>query len=320
MKIFVAGATGVLGRGLLRQFRNRGHEVVGLARSEKGERIVRSLGGESRRADLFDVDSLARAAEGSEVVIHAVTAIPVNTKPVPADWRMNDRVRREGTRALCVAAKRIGARIFLLQSIVWVARPPDDSPFDETSPAYPDPITHSAFDAECIAHDAGGKAGIRIAVLRCGYFYGPDAAHTQMMGEEITRRRLPVIGTEGAVWANLHTDDAASAFVTAAEAGREGLWHVVDDQPATVKEVLTEFSVQLGAPPPRRIPAWLARLIVGPHAVDFFTRSTRTTNTRFRADFGWKPQYPSYREGIRQIVAAWKAEGFPERGKSSEAA
>ena len=312
MKICIAGATGVLGRGLLRQFRDRGHDVIGLVRNDSGERVVRSLGAESHRADLFDSESLARAAEGSEVVIHAATAIPIKTRPAPQDWQMNDRIRREGTKALCEAAQRIGARDFLLQSIVWVARPPGDAPFDEASPVYPDAATQSALDAERIARDMGEKSGMRVCVLRCGYFYGPDAGHTLMVGEGISKHMFPVIGAGDSIWANLHSDDAAGAFVAAAEAGKTGTWHVVDDHPSTAEEFLMEFAVQLGAAAPRRIPVWLARLIVGPVTVSFFTRSTRTSNSRFQADFGWNPRYPSYKEGIHQIVTAWRAEGITE--------
>jgi nucleoside-diphosphate-sugar epimerase len=310
MNIFVAGATGVLGRGLLRQARDRGHKVIALVRSEAGERLVRSLGAESRRADLFDAESLARVADGSEVVVHAATAIPVKARPARQDWQINDRIRRQGTKALCDAAGRIGARDFLLQSIVWVARPPDDAPFDEGAATYPDVTTQSAVDAEHIARDMATTGGVRVAVLRCGYFYGPDAGHTRMVGEGISKRKFPIIGAGDAVWPNLHSDDAAGAFLAAAEAGKNGLWHVVDDQPSTTEEFLTEFARQLDAAAPRRIPTWLARLIVGSGTVSFFSRSTRTSNARFKSDFGWKPRYPSYKDGIRQIVAAWRTEGI----------
>ncbi len=311
MKVFVAGATGVLGRRVVGQLCARGHTVLGLVRSDQGEKTVRSLGGEARRADLFDTASLARAAAGAQAVIHAATAIPTKARPSAADWAMNDRIRREGTRALCDAAVRIGARHFILQSIVWVARPSDDAPFDETSPPNPDPVTQSAYDAERIAREKAQTGAIRTAVLRCGSFFAPDARHTRMLGEAIARRRLPIIGDGDAVWACIHADDAASAFVAAAEAGRGGLWHVVDDQPVVVKNLLTALAALLGAPPPRTSPSWLARLVAGSRTVEFFTRSTRTSNARFRADIGWIPLFSSYREALRQIVSAWRMEGFP---------
>src|SRR3712207_4989886 len=121
-RVFITGATGVLGRGLLRQFREQGYEAVGLVRSAEGQSLVRSLGGESPPAGLFDADALARAAEGAEVVIHAATAIPLRTRPRPEGWASNDRSRREGTRALTQAAARVGVRLYLQQRITWVAR------------------------------------------------------------------------------------------------------------------------------------------------------------------------------------------------------
>ena len=310
MKVFIAGATGVLGRSLTRQLQGRGHEVLGLARSAKGERVIASLGGRSCRADMFDVDSLARAAEGAEVVVHAATAIPTSSRPSPADWALNDRIRREGTRALAAAAARVGARLYIQQSVVWVATPPDGAFFDEDSPAYPDEITRSALDGEQIAREAGEQAGFAVAVLRFGGFYGAESAHIRQFGAALAARKLPIFGRGDAIWANIHVDDAAAATLAVAEAGRGGLWHVVDDEPATAAAVLTALAARLGAPAPWRIPLWLARLLAGGHAVRFLTRSTRTSNARFRRDLGWAPRYPSYREGLDQIVAAWAAEGF----------
>jgi nucleoside-diphosphate-sugar epimerase len=309
MRVFIAGATGVLGRGLIRQFRTRGHEVVGLARRPEGEEIVRALGGQPRHADLYNADELARAAEGSDVVIHAATAIPLTTRPRPVDWANNDRVRREGTEALSQTAARIGARLYLQQSITWVARPPDGAPFDEDSPPRPDAMTQSALDGERIALEAGRQTCLVVGVLRCGWFYGPDSPHTRMMADGLRKRSLPIIGDGEAVWSCLHTDAAAGAFVDAAEAGRGGRWHVVDDRPATAKEFLTAFAHRLGALPPRRAPEWLVRLIAGRYAVEFLTASTRTSNARIRQDLGWSPRYATFEEGLDQVMTRWREQG-----------
>lgn len=306
MKIFIAGATGVLGRALVRQFVNRGHTVLGLARSPEGERLIQSLGGESRQADFFDADALVRTAEGADVIIHAATSIPVKTRTKPSDWEMNDRLRREGTRALTACAAKVGARLYLQQSIVWLARPADGSFFDEDSTPQPDDVAQSALDAEKIAFEAGERAGFNVSVLRCGYFYGPESSHTRMFGAGLMKRKIPIVGQGSAVLANIHTDDAASAFVTSAEGERNGLWHIVDDEGVTMEEFLSSFAARLGAPKPRRVPVWLARLIAGSYATSFFTASTRTSNARFREEFGWQPVYPSYREGLDQIIREWK--------------
>jgi nucleoside-diphosphate-sugar epimerase len=283
--------------------------VVGLVRSPEGDQIVRSLGGQPRHADLFDADALARAAEGAEVVLHAATAIPVKSRPRPEDWATNDRIRREGTHALTQAATKVGAGLYLQQSIIWVARPLDQSAFDEDSPPHPDFVTQSALDGEQIALEAGAKTGLVAGVLRCGWFYGPDSAHIRMLADGLRKRHIPILGNGEAVWSCVHTEDAAGAFVAAAQAGRGGLWHVVDDRPVTAREFLTGFARRLEAPPPRRVPVWLSRLVAGRFAVRFLTASTRTSNARIRRDLGWRPRYPSFEEGLDQVVAAWHAQG-----------
>ncbi|MCL6566310.1 MAG: NAD(P)-dependent oxidoreductase [Acidobacteriia bacterium] len=310
MRVFIAGATGVLGRALVRRFRAAGHEVFGLARSEKNEQLLRELGAEPRPGDLFDPEALARAASGCSVVIHAATAIPTAVKTRPADWALNDRIRREGTSALIAAAGQVGARIFLFQSIVWVARPADGLPFDEEAPQTREPLTESAVDGERIVQSAGAQTGIAVGVLRCGLFYSPEAASTRHFGRELLRRRLPVVGRGDARWSMIHVDDAAGAFLAVATAGLNGLWHVVDDEPVSVGELLTSFAARLGAPPPRRVPKWLARLVAGEAAVRFMTSSIVTSNRRLRQATGWTPRYPTYHEGLEQVVAAWRTEGF----------
>ena len=308
MKIFIAGASGVLGRRLVRQLVSRGHSVIGQVRSTKAESAVREAGGEPRHADLFDAESLARAAEGCDTVIHAATAIPTKQKTTPADWAMNDRIRRKGTRCLTEAAAKIGAKTYIQQSVVWVANPKDGSPFDEDSPIVPDSLVQSSVDAEAIAREAGSAEGFTTAILRGGAFYDYDSAHIRMLAEGIRKRAMPIIGRGDAVWSVIHTDDAASAYVAVAERPRNGVWHIVDDEPVSVRVLLETIAERLGAPRPRRVPVWLARWLAGERAVAYFTRSTRTTNARFRRDFGWTPRYPTYREGLDQIVGAWKAE------------
>jgi nucleoside-diphosphate-sugar epimerase len=308
MKVFIAGASGVLGRRLVRQLVGRRHSVIGQVRSAKAESAVREAGGEPRHADLFDAESLARAAEGCDTVIHAATAIPTKQKTTPDDWAMNDRIRRKGTRCLTEAAAKIGAKTYIQQSVVWVARPKDGSAFDEDSAVVPDPSYQSAIDAEAIAREAGSAEGFTTAVLRGGAFYDCDSAHTRMFADALRKRAMPIIGRGDAEWAMIHTDDAVSAYVIVAEKPREGVWHVVDNELITVRALLETSAARLGAPRPRRVPVWLARWLAGERAVAYFTQSTRTTNARLRRDFGWTPRYPTYREGLDQVVAAWTAE------------
>ncbi len=320
MKVFIAGATGVLGRRLVRDFRSRGHAVVGLARTPEGRRMVESLGGEARTADLFDAEAIARAAVGADVVIRAATAIPSKVRASRADWRMNDRIRREGTMALTTAAAKVGARHYLQESVTWVARPADGSAFDEETPPNPnlDPILRSALDGERIAMDAGERSGLAVSALRLGFFYSPDSRHIRSMGAALRRRKMPIMGRGDAPWSMIHVDDASRAFVAAAGTKRTGTWHVVDDQPVSMAEFLRTFAEKLGTPAPRRIPLWVARLATGRYLANLLTTSTRTSNHRFRRDFDWRPGFPTYREGLDHIVATWIAEGMPTgRGSPS---
>ena len=311
MRVFIAGATGVLGRRMVRQLAEKDHEVVGLARDEKGRQTIQRLGGEAVVGSIFDAASLAAAVGRADVVIHAATAIPAKVSGNRADWDLNDRLRREGTRALTEAAAKLGAKTYIQQSVVWVARPADDSFFDEkTVVERPDELYSSAFDGERIALAAGERYGFNVSVLRCGGFYAPDAHHTRTFAEGLLRRRLPLIGGGAAVSANVHADDAAAAFVAAAEAGKRGLWHVTDDEPATIREMLFELAQKLGAPAPRRIPLWLARLFLWKGVIEFFTRSTRTSNRLFREETGWSPRFPSFRAGLGEVVETWRSEGF----------
>ena len=311
MRVFIAGATGVLGRQMIRQFLEKRHRVVGLARDDAGARKILALGGEAVIGDIFDAAALAAAVGSADVVIHAATAIPTGVPGKPGEWALNDRLRREGTRALTEAAARLGAKTYIQQSVVWVARPADDSFFDEdTEVRAPGELYRSAFDGERLAFAAGAKFGFSVAALRCGGFYAPEAAHTRLFAEGLLKRRLPLIGEGGAVSANLHVADAAGAFLAAAETGKPGLWHVTDDQPLTIREMLLEFARALDAPAPRRIPLWLARIFVWKSVIEFFTRSTRTSNHRFKKETGWSPRFPSFREGLNDVVRTWRTEGF----------
>ena len=311
MRAFVAGASGVLGRRVVRQLVSRGHSVVGLVRSDASETTVRSTGGEPRRADLFDAGALATAAEGCDVIIRAATAIPTKVRTRATDWAMNNRIRREGTRSLVAAAARVGARAFLQESIVWAVGTLDGRPFDEDAPPAGDPVLASALDAERIAREAGASHGFDTLTLRCGGFYSADSWHTRILAESIAKGRPVLIGRHSPVWSLIHTDDAASAFVTAAEAPKTGVWHIVDNRPVPLSAFLGELAMRLGVRPPRRMPRWLARMFLGRYGTRLLSSSFSTSSVRFRRDFGWGPSFPTYQEGVEEIASAWKAEGFP---------
>ncbi len=312
MRVFVTGATGVLGPRLVERFADRGHEVVGLARDDEGAGLVEERGGVSRRGDVLDPESLERAMDDVDAVVHAATHFPVKLKPTEDDWERNDRVRLEGARNLLRAAG--GVEQFLFPSVVWVARQPDGSAFDEDADRHPDRATQSAADVEDLLRKRAARDGFDATVLRCGFFYAPDAGHTRFWGEKLLAGDMPVVGggllgRRDASLSFLHVDDAARAFAGPLDADASGLYHVVDDEPATGAEFFEEFADLLDAPEPRRIPGWLARLFVGKTNAKGFTSPMPTTSERFRRDVGWEPAYPTYREGLRQVVETWREDG-----------
>ncbi|WP_231189559.1 NAD(P)-dependent oxidoreductase [Haladaptatus sp. DYF46] len=310
MQIFIAGATGVLGRRLVDQFTDRGYTTVGLTRDERGDTIVESHGGEPRRGDLFDEESVVRAATGADVLIHAATAIPTDD-PSPEDWELNNRVRHEGAQTLTKAAATVGADQYLQQSIVWVARQPDGSSFDEESPRHPVPSTQSAVDAEDISREADEQYGFDVGILRCGYFYAPDAYHTQEHGEALIQGDQPIIdGSEDAQISRVHVSDAASAFVAAAEENLSGVWHAVDNEPVTMAEFSTTLAEHLDAPAPERISEAVARREMGDVQVELFSTPMPTSNAKLRAETNWEPKYSTYRDGLDSVVKTWRSDNI----------
>jgi nucleoside-diphosphate-sugar epimerase len=229
---------------------------------------------------------------------------------------MNDRIRREGTRCLTAAAGRVGAGAYLQQGVVWSVRAPGKIPFDEDASPVNDPILASSLDGERIAREVGSALGFRAAILRCGGFYSADGWHTRILADSLARGRPMLVDGGRAIWSFIHAEDAATAFVAAAEWPKSGVWHVVDDRPVSLSEFLGELARRLGTRPPRRLPQSLARLLLGRYAADLLAMSFSTSNERFRGAFRWAPIYPTFSEGLDEIVAAWKAEGFPGRGKT----
>ncbi|SFR93788.1 Nucleoside-diphosphate-sugar epimerase [Halomicrobium zhouii] len=325
MNVFVSGATGVLGKRLVELLADRGHDVSGLVRDEDGERTVERRGGEPRRGDVLDAASLGGAVpDDVDVVVHAATAIPTSDKPSNEEWELNDRVRIEGAKNLVATAGRSADR-FVFPSVVWVARQHDGSKFDESAERHPDRATRSAAETEDYLREAGDEHGFDVLILRNGMFYEPDGAYTRTFAENLLEGDMPIIGggllgRRDVELSLIHADDAARAFADAIEAEVTGLYHVVDEESVTLADYLTHFADLLDAPEPGRIPGWLARFFVGKEAVNMLSKPMPTTAEAFRADVGWEPEYPTYREGLDQVVETWEADGTLAQLNSGERA
>lgn len=310
MKVFITGATGVIGERLVDTFTDSGHDVIGLARDRTGERTVCNAGGVPHRGDVFEKETLHDGMEGVDVVIHAATALPTETKTTEEDWNKNDQVRLTGGRNVLDVTKEIGADQFITHSVVWAVRDKDGDEIDESSPPNTDRTTESAIEFERVVQNQLGQSSITATTLRLGWLYGPNSGQFRNMGEFLTDGDLPVIGSgllgRGDTTVSLlHTEDAARAMLAAAEQDVGGLYHVVDNQPVTTAEFFKEFAAQMDVDEPSRIPPWVAKFFVGNDMVQFLTNDFPTSNEQFTATTGWQPKYPTYREGINDIVRTW---------------
>jgi nucleoside-diphosphate-sugar epimerase len=317
MKIFVAGASGVLGRALVPQLVARGHEVVGMTRSASKQDLVRSLGARPVVADALDPDAVARAVASAEpeVIVHELTALsgPMSARDMRHPDRssaatMTNRLRTEATDHLLAAGRAVEARRFVAQSFTafrWARM--GGSVLTEADPIDDNPPAALRAPLVGILHVERAVTAIEWGeglVLRYGGFYGPGtgislAPDAQMAGP-IRRRRFPIVGDGGGVWSLIHIDDAAAATAVAVERGRPGIYNVVDDEPAPVREWVPALASALGAKPPRRIPRWLARLLAGEAATVMMTEAKGASNAKAKRELGWQLRYPSWRQGFAQ--------------------
>lgn len=311
MKVFLSGATGVLGRRILQGYKDAGHTVLGLARSDENEAAIKEAGGTPKRADVFDTESLAEAGKGCDVFVHAATGLKGMKRITKKRLAVNDRVRRAGAVAMAEAAVHVGAKRIQLASVVWVARPDSGDAFDEEARYNPDATSASAMLAERQLQEMGEEHDLGVQILRLGHLYSADSDQTRRMGRLLAKGRMGVIGSGEPEWAVIHADDAARAFVDANKHGKDGLWHVVDEKPVASYDFLAAMAKRLDAEEPKRIPRIFGRLLVGKHGVRFFTRAVRTSNKKLKSDTSWKPKYPDYEQGLDAVVKEWKKEGFP---------
>jgi nucleoside-diphosphate-sugar epimerase len=317
MQVFVAGATGVLGRALVPQLVARGHEVVGMTRSESKQELVRRLGASPVVADALDRDAVAEvvASAEPEVIVHELTALsgPMSLRDARHPERasaaiMTNRLRTEATDHLLAAGRAVGTRRFVAQSFGAFRFARTGGPvLTEADPFDPDPPAAMRTVQEGILYLERAVTTIEWGeglALRYGGFYGPGTAISRAADAQIAapirKRRFPIIGDGGGVFSHVHIDDAAAATVAAVEHGRPGVYNVVDDQPAPVREWLPVLASALDAEPPRRIPRWLGRLAAGEAATLMMTDVRGASNAKAKSELGWQLRYPSWRQGFAQ--------------------
>jgi len=310
MRVFLAGASGAIGRPLVRQLTAEGHEVLGMTSRPANAPAVEAAGGRAIVCDALDAEAVTAAvAEVSpEVVISQLTRLPKDDfDPRKIDYGPTNRARAGGGHNLLEAAKTAGARRFVTQSVAFIYAPEGDPVKDETAPIWsnaPEPFRGGALataEHEREVLDAGGIDG---AVLRYGFFYGPGTYYARDGGtaRRVKSRRFPIVGRGDAVFSFIHVEDAAAATVVACERGSPGIYNIVDDEPAPLREWLPFYAEALGAKRPLRVPTFLARIFGGPFATAMATELRGASNAKARRELGWQPGYPSWRQGFREAL------------------
>lgn len=305
MRVFVAGASGAIGRPTVRQLVKAGHEVVGMTREEERAAAIRETGAEAVVCDAFDAEGLREAvvAAQPEVVVHLLTALPQRFNPRSNWLEPTNRIRVEGTRNLVGAATAAGARRMVAESIAFVYLPEgaglkseEDAIEDRSGPG----VAVAELERQV------GEAALEGLILRYGWLYGPGTHydHGGQQAEEAKRRRFPVVGKGTGVFSFLHTEDAAAATVAAVERGAPGTYNVVDDEPAPMREWLPVYAEALGAKPPRRVPLWLAQLVAGAQVARGAVELRGASNAKAKRELGWQPAHPSWRQGFSEALAS----------------
>jgi 2-alkyl-3-oxoalkanoate reductase len=309
MKVLIAGATGAIGQRLVPLLIDAGHEVVGTTRTPAKADGLRITGATPVVLDGHDLDAVRHAVidAGPEVVVHQMTALSgdLDLRHFAETFGETNRLRTETTDHLLAAAVEAGARRFVAQSFAGWPNEQSGGPVKtEEDPLNTDPLKQVRETLGAILHLEAvttGTAGIEGLALRYGGFYGPGNALGKggVMLEAVAKRQMPLVGAGTGIWSFIHIDDAAQATALAVDRGASGIYNIVDDEPAPVSEWLPYLADVLGARPPRRVPAWLARLIVGEAAVSMMTKIRGSSNAKAKRELGWKLRYPSWRVGFR---------------------
>jgi 2-alkyl-3-oxoalkanoate reductase len=298
MKIFVAGATGAIGRPLISQLLKNGYDVVALTRTVEKAEALSKLGVEPAIADVFDAEAVKNAIAHAqpEVVIEQLTALPktYTGESMSAATPLNTRIRLEGGANILAAAQATGVRRYLRQSIAFWAIPGTGLANEETplslnaSPAV-SADAHIVTEIERRLLQTPNLEGI---ALRYGFLYGsgtwfnPDGD----VADQVRKQQFPIIGNGDGVWSWLHIEDAAIATVAAVEKGKSGIYLIADDRPLEVREWLPNFARWVNAPPPPQIPIETALQIGGADAVYYGTKMRGVSNAKAKRELNFQPR------------------------------
>lgn len=308
MKVFLAGASGAIGRRLVPLLVQAGHEVTGMTRSQASTEPIRAAGATAVVCDVYDSKALARVLRDAapEVVINQLTALPQDYDIRKVDYGPTNRLRTEGTHNLIEGSLAAGARRMVAQSISFLIAPEGPAVHDEHARPFseaPAPFDTGVAAALEMEKTVTGT-GLEGIVLRYGFFYGPGTyyAHDGYLAEETRKRRQPIVGKGTGVFSFCHVDDAATATVAAVERGAPGVYNVCDDEPAAMRDWLPVYAEAVGARKPLRVPRAVARLLAGRFAVAMATELRGNSNAKAKGQLGWEPRYASWRQGFSEAL------------------
>jgi 2-alkyl-3-oxoalkanoate reductase len=310
MKVFVAGATGALGRQLVPMLVSQGHEVTGMTRTPAKQDLIRELGAQPAVADALDPEAVAEAVAQAEpdAVIHQLTELSGTfARNIDKSFATTNRLRTEGLDHLLAAAKAARARRFIAQSFAgWPFEPVGGLVKTEEDPLQQNPPKTVRQSLAAIRHveNITRDSGIEGFALRYAGFYGPGTSLAVDPAGELTelirKRRVPIIGNGRGIWSLVHIEDAAAVTAAALERGAPGVYNVADDDPVPVGEFIPEVARMIGAKPPRHLPRWVGRIMGGEPGVLMMTEIRGAANGKAKRELGWELRYPSWRLGIRE--------------------
>ena len=319
MRVFLAGGSGAIGRRLVAMLVAAGHEVTATTTSTAKEETLRRAGARPAVLDVLDRDAVlsAMAQAHPEVVVHQATALAGmgDLRKFDEEFERTNEVRTRGTDNLLAAGRESGARRFVAQSFGGWPYAREGAPVkSEDAPLDADPPAQARRTLDAIRHlesATTGTPGIDGLALRYGFFYGPgtslgpDGSNSQV--DAIRHRRFPIVGSGNGMWSFVHIEDAAAAALAAVDRGSPGIYKVVDDHPAPVAEWLPYLAELLGAKPPRHLPAWVGRLVLGEHGVAWMTEIRGSSNAKAKRELGWQLRHPDWRDGFRALVEPFAA-------------
>ncbi len=310
MRVFVTGATGLLGRTLVPDLIRRGHQIIGLARNDANQAMVRAMHAVPYTGQGRDVDRLADGLKDVDAIVHLATGMPTTDSATEDEWTHSAAVTVRLLRNLLEASQRTGVRAVIFGSFFGVYGDHGDKWVTEDTPLAPEGISRAFAEAERLLTDAASAGKVKGTVLRLGMLYAPDALHTRGLLYALQRGQASTAGGDKLYWPQIYVGDAAQSVRLALEQSPANeIFNICDDEPVQQARLYRDLANWIGGPPPpRKAQTGGLRPYMGSLDLDALYSSVRMKNNKVKAYLGFSPQYPTYREGYRHVIEQWQAE------------